>query len=285
MKIVWVTGSQRQSARGFSLIELLIAVTLGLLLVAAVGSIYLSSSRSYRTQTGVSQVQEEGRFANFLVVPIVRNAGYLPNPLTQTDPTTYYFSNATTSKRAVYGLDNFIDASSPATPIAGFDRTKVVTGTDVLIVSYVGKNASAPIDSPLRTCLGNDIPDDSKMAVNVFYIRNDDTGTPGLYCSYQISDLASATSSGGSTSTQPIVSGVRDMQILYGMDTDNNFDADYYVAAGSVSDWTRVASIQIAFTIDSVDATERGSTAVSVSNGHITHTFNTTIQIRNRLHT
>jgi len=270
---------------GFSLIELLISVTLGLLIVAAIGSIYLGSSQSYRTQTGVAQVQESGRFANLFLVPTVRNAGYLPNPLTQTDPAAYYLSNTTTLKRAVYGIDNFTDANSPATPINGFTRSAVVAGTDVLLVSSVGKNTTAPSDSPLRTCLGTDIPDDTKIAVNLFYIRNDDTGTPSLYCSYSITDLAAPTNAGGTINTQPLVSGIRDMQILYGIDTTEDFDADTYVTALGVTDWTRVASIQITFTVDSVDATDKGRTAANVTNGRITHAFNTTIQIRNRLRT
>lgn len=53
----------RARARGFSLIELMIAVTLGMLAVAAVGSVFIYGSRSYKQDDRVSRMQDELRFA------------------------------------------------------------------------------------------------------------------------------------------------------------------------------------------------------------------------------
>jgi type IV pilus assembly protein PilW len=50
-------------ARGFSLIELMIAVTLGMLAVAAVGSVFIYGSRNYKQDDKVSRLQDELRFA------------------------------------------------------------------------------------------------------------------------------------------------------------------------------------------------------------------------------
>ncbi len=49
--------------RGFSLVEIMVAVTLSLVLMAGVMQIYLSSKQSFRMQEALSRVQENGRFA------------------------------------------------------------------------------------------------------------------------------------------------------------------------------------------------------------------------------
>ncbi|MFT0182510.1 PilW family protein [Pseudomonas benzopyrenica] len=85
-------GAHRQ--RGLSIIELMIAMLLGLLLMGGVLQLFLSSKRTYQTNTALSQVQESGRFALEFLAFDVRNAGYrggcltaltslLPSSLTQ----------------------------------------------------------------------------------------------------------------------------------------------------------------------------------------------------------
>jgi type IV pilus assembly protein PilW len=64
-------------ARGLSLVELMIAMTLGLLLVLGVIQIFGASRASYSASMAVSQVQETGRFALEIVKPILRSAGSL----------------------------------------------------------------------------------------------------------------------------------------------------------------------------------------------------------------
>jgi len=48
---------------GLSLVELMVAVALGLIVMLAVGEVYLSSSRTYRSQEALSRLQENARYA------------------------------------------------------------------------------------------------------------------------------------------------------------------------------------------------------------------------------
>jgi type IV pilus assembly protein PilW len=48
--------------RGMSLIELMVALVLGLLLSAGIVSVFMSASTSNRVQTGLARLQETGRF-------------------------------------------------------------------------------------------------------------------------------------------------------------------------------------------------------------------------------
>lgn len=50
-------------AAGFTLIELLVATTLGLLLLAGIGTLFVSTSRSYRENELIAGMQDQARFA------------------------------------------------------------------------------------------------------------------------------------------------------------------------------------------------------------------------------
>lgn len=62
---------------GLSLIELMIALVVGLILIAGVLSIFMSSRKSYGINSAVGQVQEHGRFALDFIRHDTRMAGYM----------------------------------------------------------------------------------------------------------------------------------------------------------------------------------------------------------------
>ncbi|WP_428036007.1 PilW family protein [Amphritea sp.] len=61
---------------GLSLIELMIAMTVGLVMTGAVLQVYLQSSSSYQLQDELSYIQENGRYALSEIVKELRMAGY-----------------------------------------------------------------------------------------------------------------------------------------------------------------------------------------------------------------
>ena len=63
---------------GFSLVELMIAVVIGLFLVMVVGTLYVNSRTTYVAQDANSRLQENARFAVELLGREIRVAGY-PN--------------------------------------------------------------------------------------------------------------------------------------------------------------------------------------------------------------
>lgn len=79
MKLLKPTSS-RFAQRGLSLIELMVSITLGLLLTAAVVQIFLSSRGVFRTQDSMSRLQENGRFAIDLMTKDIRMAGFVGCP-------------------------------------------------------------------------------------------------------------------------------------------------------------------------------------------------------------
>ncbi len=61
---------------GFSLIELMVAMALGVFILAGVIQIFISNKQSYRLQEGQSRVQENARYVLELLGRDVREAGY-----------------------------------------------------------------------------------------------------------------------------------------------------------------------------------------------------------------
>lgn len=62
--------------RGFSLTELMVAITLSLIILAAVAAIFVNTRKAYTTQDRLARVQENGRFAMHYLIRDLRTAGY-----------------------------------------------------------------------------------------------------------------------------------------------------------------------------------------------------------------
>jgi type IV pilus assembly protein PilW len=65
-----------KSQRGLSLVELMISITLGLILIAGVIHVFLSSREVFATQQAMSRAQENGRLGMELMAEDIRMAGY-----------------------------------------------------------------------------------------------------------------------------------------------------------------------------------------------------------------
>lgn len=64
-----------RAAAGFTLIELMVAMVLGLIVIAGATSVFLASQRTYRTNQALSDVQENARIAFELMARDIRDAG------------------------------------------------------------------------------------------------------------------------------------------------------------------------------------------------------------------
>lgn len=69
-------SSSRLKQRGWTLVELLVAMVLGVLIIAGIGQIYLAAKRSYDIQISLSRLQEAGRYATEALIQDIRRAGY-----------------------------------------------------------------------------------------------------------------------------------------------------------------------------------------------------------------
>jgi len=69
-------AATRQTQKGFSLIELMIAVVLGVFITGGMLQLFVNSKQSYRVQENLSRLQENGRFAMGFITKDIRMADY-----------------------------------------------------------------------------------------------------------------------------------------------------------------------------------------------------------------
>ena len=70
------TNNSRQKQQGMTLVEILVAMLIGLVLLSGVLTIFTNSKQTYRMQEALSRLQENSRFAMDFIARDVRQAGY-----------------------------------------------------------------------------------------------------------------------------------------------------------------------------------------------------------------
>ena len=137
--------------RGFTLVELMVAMTIGLIVLAAVAKIFATSRSTYVLEEGIARVQESGRFGTEFITTDVRIAGYLgcANSKTTTvqnnlnNPTLYGWNSVIgeyISGHAYTGTGgNALSDWTPALPgsvggVTYFSAGDVEPYTDVLVI-------------------------------------------------------------------------------------------------------------------------------------------------------
>lgn len=171
--------------RGFTLVELMIALTLGALLLGAAIELLVSSQRVYRLADDLSRIQENGIAAIDLLEEDIRYAGYTP---------AHHPAVAVLPRNCVR------NQASTASPCPGRGP-----GTnDLFSVQYVASSARQ------YDCTGQQLHAKS-VVINHYRIADiDGDGIRSLYC--QGYSVSGATFLSGPV---PLVDGIDAMQVLY----------------------------------------------------------------------
>lgn len=184
-------------APGFSLIELMIALVLGLLVTVAAIGMFLSNSRTYDTTESLSRVQENARIAFELMARDIREAGGNPcaknllvaNVLGTTGGGTGWWNNW---GNGVQGFEN----GALAGTLAGTDAIEIVSGSSsgATVTSHNPTSATFEVVPQAHGFLADDIlmvcdfrqasifqmsGPSANPITNGNVVHNTGTGTPG----------------------------------------------------------------------------------------------------------
>lgn len=147
----------KQNHQGFTLVELMIAITLGFIVVGAVGYLYLSARQSFRTTDNMSRMQENARLAIETLARDVRMAGYVGCINLQSGSATIY----TIAKPPVPAL-------SPSVAITGLD-------SGASTVAFLGTTITRPAGDTISVMgafgggvplVGNLPPNNANVQIN-----------------------------------------------------------------------------------------------------------------------
>lgn len=175
--------------RGFSLVELMIAMTIGFIVLAGIGYLYVESRQSFRSMDNLSRMQESARYALEIMSRDIRMAGYrgcasssgtLHNTLNNSGTSAYNFG------LPINGYDGVGANWTPALPAdtGGLSGLSILAGTDAIILRGALGGGAAVNKQPgnasadLQITAPNDLAkDDIVMVTNckaasVFQITN-----------------------------------------------------------------------------------------------------------------
>ncbi len=266
-------GTVRRSMRaqnGFTLIELMIALAIGLLVLASVSMAYVSASRTTRTSEMETQLNEDGVIALSIIQQQIQMAGY-----------TGY------TKVGVEDKPNFVGAGVRGCSAAAFTSTYVPFGSlgstacalaadggDGIIVRYEADKVNTVVtaaDVPTNCLIAaaRTMPREADplksyyQAENRFFVTISGTasGKPELRCA-----ATNGTALSAGYQNQPLLENVERMQLRYGVAATNAPDDMQVVAYRTASEidtlyasesadarWKRVVSVKICLLMRSAD--------------------------------
>lgn len=331
---------------GLSLVELMVALVLGLLLSAGVITIFISAKQDYQVQDAVSQVQENGRFSLEFLSSDIRMAGYtgcsnqMPtaNSVENPPPSLASFGEgiqgftgtlpATEFPDAMSGTDAVIvhmadtDNEFPVTSHNPKSAQIGIVGTHEFepgsILTIVDSNCSSQgiflLTGPTSSTKNNAVHNEGKT-FTVGGVSGVGNCTEALKGNFDCSNKAAASSTaysdgstifsiksigyyikdpdkdasissptlyrvnlgavylGGSTTEQPLVEGISDLEILYGVRSGNNVQYKTADVVEAADEWTEVIAVRLdveAQSLTQVDGTP------------IVRNFVRTVRLRNR---
>ncbi len=203
------TPAARPRQQGFTLVEIMVALTIGLVMTAGILQITQANKASNRLVRNLSFVQENMRTAMELLGRDVRRAGFFAiNDIPVLTPPP---------------------ALDLTTTVDGSENGGAVNDNDTITVVY----ASDPRYFGGLDCLGQNptIPAGTTTVRNTYFVQNEQLMCRG----------------NGNASAQPLVEGVEALQILYGENTDGDpQSANIYVRADQVTNMNDVVSVRIA---------------------------------------
>lgn len=249
--------------RGFSLVELMISLTLGTLVTLAAISLFGTNQRTFTLQRDLSEVQEQGRFAMDYIARDLREFGLLDDDAV-----------------------NPADVGLITTPVAGIAIPVSSEGglddsaSDRLTYAFNGF-----VDCEGDTIAGA-VPG---YIVNSYWLADD-------------GDLSCVGSVDPATNGVTLLTNVDSFQVLYGIDfnpsgePDGVASAGSYVPADAVAPGDQVVSIKVAF-IASIEAQNpneeeinfqvldklltTGTAPLQYDEPRIVRLFSTTVKVRN----
>jgi prepilin-type N-terminal cleavage/methylation domain-containing protein len=242
----------RKILAGFSLIELLVALTIAGLLIAGAVTMYSQSRSTYRAAEAAARLQETARYALSFIDTDLRMANYWG--LNSRPDYIQLGGLAVNACSAGWATDfnNYVQGFNDKKGLDCIQNADYLAG-DVLVVRRVATDretgalapnvvylqtsriqgtlflqAAAGCSATVEACLpAGYLPPQSethRLLAHAYFLSPDATGRPGIPTLRRVR-LATV----AAVQTEEIIPGIEDMQLELGVDTDFNATAEFYV--------------------------------------------------------
>ena len=278
----------RRREQGFTLVELMVAVAVGLLLLAGLSTLFTNNSNAQVEIERANRQVENGRYAMQLMTGDLRNAGYY----SEYDPVELSVPTALPDPCSL-DLTGMRDAIAFA--VQGYDNSNslgclsdVKANTDVVVVRHTQTCVVGAADCEDDTAGGpffqasqcsNDyelgssdktkhfqisainsgftlhkynctavnnsgsVADVRRLLTHIYFVANNSVDSDGI----PTLKRAEVVSKGGVMSVQivPLAEGIENMQLEYGLDSNDDGVADSFSTKINDAEWGNVVSVKL----------------------------------------
>ncbi len=269
---------------GFSLIELLIAMGLGIFMLAGIIQVTIGSKQAFEVIHAQAASQEAGRFGMSFIGRTTREAGYInPGDINTVDGDEYAADLVNLVSNNTYwaAQDDFTEGAI----VVGADSTNTaLTDADAALDSFSFR-MEGDANNPMLDCAGAVIDSNAGNFTRMSYYV--DTNN----------QLRCAVSGPSGDTSVVLVSGVEDLQVLYGVGNASTTKRvlRYLTATQMTStDWPYVVTVRLGMLTRSdntpLDTTGKSYTlldktidATATADGRARQVFTQTIALRSQL--
>lgn len=262
--ILCTTRRYGSRQRGLTLIELMIAMVVGMFLVIGTLTVFSQSRSNFRVSDNVARMQENARFALDTMEPDIRLTKFWgrsaePGLITTipaainvtcdtTDtsgtmvPATTYTAWSLDLRQEIWAVDESSGYSHPALGIPCTPRNGAQAQSDALVVRHASGQVRPPAAGMIQVITdlaradlfnGGVIPagysalaQTHDVVTNVYYVDRQSDISQNVP-SLRIKTLGA----GGIHQDQELIAGVENLQIQFGVDTDGDNEVERYVDA------------------------------------------------------
>jgi type IV pilus assembly protein PilW len=288
-----ITTRTPVACAGFSLVEMMIAMTLGIILMAGIASVVANSSNSHRELDKNSRQLENGRYAVQALRDDIRHAGFFGEFYDLGVPTATPSPCATATADLLNGIELSVQgyagaasaplaclpdyaantdvlairrASTAVTPVASLQAADIYMQTRPDRIVLDSGTDSTVFDLTKRD--GVTLAEIRKYLVHIYYIRScsdcsgSGDGIPTL--------VRVELDAGNLNTVSPIAEGIENMQFRYGIDdTDNGAPDRFVTLPASLTEWTNVVTVDASILARNLEPTTGHTDSKSYTLGDV----------------
>lgn len=238
---------------GFSLLELMVAMMVGLFLMGGMFSFYQSTKNANASRQQLAQIEDIGRNAIYELTRIIQHAGYRGE---HDIASSIVFITGAVSPHSCSGNG----VTSTQTNVA--NASLLGSTTDGLLAANDQVGVAYSADSILnQDCSGLTLPSDCEVGSAL------ESGAAQIYNTFSVADVSGVPhlqcASSLSSARIPLVPGIERMQFNYGVDANSDGIVDQYQKASQVSQWSSVIAVRVAVLARSLKPTKEAAESTS----------------------
>ena len=210
-------GSPRSRQKGFNLVEVMIALTIGLVLMVGLLTMFSSLRQTSKDTEQMSYLQNNERMAMYFLRTAITSAGYDPNPPNAAGATNF-------------GATVILTGTAVAPVTTG-------AGQQTMSVSFIADNT---VRTNFQGCTGATLTA-GDVYTDTFQFVTLNPASPIGYLQCQEQDITA----GAAATIVNLIGNITGLNFQYGVDTTGSGSVNQYLTANDVTSWPSVKTVNV----------------------------------------